>query len=94
MRVTLTALFVTAAVSAAVAAQKSETLVGCLEAGATNGSFVLALPQSQPIPVMSTRIGLTGHLRRKVSVDGRRATFRGEPVFKVQKLTVLASSCE
>jgi hypothetical protein len=75
------------------AATPAETLVGCLRPGSRNGSFVLSREGAEAVQVMSTKIGLTEHLGRQVSLAGRTAMFRGEPIFKVVKLAVVDMSC-
>jgi hypothetical protein len=94
MRSTIAALFAAALFSGAAAgASESQTVIGCLQPGAAQGSFVLAVDGAQPVAVMSTKVGLTGHLGRQVSLVGRPGTFRGGSIFKVDKLAVVATSC-
>jgi hypothetical protein len=42
---------------------------------------------------MSTKVGLTEHLGRQVSLVGRPGMCRGESIFKVIKLTIVDMSC-
>src|SRR5262245_38472380 len=74
-------------------ASQPETLVGCLQPGSESGSFVLALDRARQVAVMSTRVGLTEHLGRQVSLVGRQGVFRSAPVFKVIKLDIVDMSC-
>jgi len=77
-----------------ILASQPEALVGCLQPGPENGSFVLAVDRArQPVAVMSTRVGLTEHLGRQVSLVGRQGVFRGAAVFKIIKLDIVDMSC-
>jgi hypothetical protein len=93
MRSAVTLMLVVMLVGGLLAATQPETLVGCLQPGRENGSFVLAKEATETVPVMSTRVGLTEHLGRQVSLVGRLGMFRGESIFKVIKLTVVDMSC-
>lgn len=77
-------------------------LAGCLLAGAAPGTFVLADTGDAnvgAVDVMSTRIGLTGYLGRRVIVRGReygaprRSIHDGARLFRVQELAVESSAC-
>ncbi|HEY7171879.1 MAG TPA: hypothetical protein VH417_13610 [Vicinamibacterales bacterium] len=93
MRSAVTMILAVMLVGGLLAATQPETLVGCLQPGKENGSFVLAEEGAATVPVMSTRVGLTEHLGRQVSLAGRQGTFRGEAIFKVIKVTVVDMSC-
>jgi hypothetical protein len=93
MRSAVGTLLATMLVGGLIAATQPETLDGCLQPGPANGSFVLAKDGAETVSVMSTRIGLTEHLGRQVSLLGRQGTFHGEPIFKVIKVTIVDMSC-
>ena len=78
---------------AGVAAQTNSEvkLEGCLLTGAAPGTFVL--------DVMSTRIGLTAHVGRRLAVRGQeqaappRSIHDGATLFTIRSLEVLEAGC-
>jgi hypothetical protein len=77
-------------------------LVGCLLAGAAPGTFVLADvagAANGAVDVMSTRIGLTAYLGRRVAVRGneetapRRSIHEGARLFRIRELAIERTSC-
>jgi hypothetical protein len=90
---------------AGVAAQTSAEveLEGCLLTGAAPGTFVLDVTtggrSSQAIDVMSTRIGLTPHVGRRLAVRGQeqaappRSIHDGATLFTIRSLDVVDTEC-
>jgi hypothetical protein len=82
-------------------------LEGCLRLGAAPGTFVLtdvtgAPPSGSPagaVDVMSTRVGLTTHVGRRIAVRGQeqvtpsRSIHDGATLFWIVSLDVLETSC-
>ena len=82
-------------------------LEGCLSTGAESGTFLLADvtggaaggPSSRGIKVMSTRIGLSSHVGRRVSVRGQeqatppRSIHDGATLFWIRALDVVEGEC-
>ena len=83
-------------------------LEGCLRLGAAPGTFVLidvtgsvAKETSRGVvEVMSTRIGLTGHVGRRIAVRGQqqvtpsRSIHDGATLFAIRSLEVRDGKCE
>jgi hypothetical protein len=75
-------------------------LVGCLTAGAAPGTFVLTeVAGGQAVDVMSTRIGLTTHIGRRVAARGqeqavpRQSIYEVERVFRIRALELVEPAC-
>jgi hypothetical protein len=90
---------------AGVAAQTSGEveLEGCLLTGAAPGTFVLDVTtggrSNQAVDVMSTRIGLTAHVGRRLAVRGQeqaappRSIHDGARLFQIRSLDVVDTEC-
>ena len=82
-------------------------LEGCLRTGAAPGTFVLTDVAAAPpggssaraVDVMSTRVGLTHHVGRRIAVRGQeqvtppRSIHDGARVFRIESVKVVEAAC-
>jgi hypothetical protein len=93
--------------SVAARTDAESELEGCLQTGAAPGTFVLVdvtdsaagSRSNREVAVMSTRIGLTAHVGRRLAVRGQeqaapsRSIHDGATLFTIQSLKVVEAEC-
>lgn len=99
-RMLLSALFTGAVVLtplAVVAAQDPEevTVAGCIQAGPTEGQFLLSADDEQTYQIQAAEhVAVAAHVNHRVQLTGVVEKSEERAVFKASKLEMVAASCE